>query len=138
MKYGLNCMSTSDNSNQALFIQRETILKNENARLITIQIKRDLDGIKLYLKSPIFERYFKQFELMSDEIKWHGISGYQLPTDDEMMTRVLDHWGSDRLLMYNGIPNMAFLRMKGLTDGGYTNADLNIYENIQRSGTNNL
>lgn len=110
----------TNEANLPIFVNRETILKNENARLITIQVKRDSEGIKLYLKSPVFEKFFSQYGAVESQIPWLGHTAYNMPAGLESASyqaRALKYWGKNTLVPDGDLPNLAFLRMRGLSDG---------------------
>lgn len=107
----------------------------ENSDLIELTIKRTKEGISLYAKSPIIAEWVKsqtaypecENELgnpdkwnISNSPGWEGKLGYKLPS--RQFFAPMNGWGSSRLFIKEenvagGIPNLAFLKSKGLENG---------------------
>ena len=107
-------------------LETHSIKKGPNVNLLKLNVKRNELGIKVYLQSPIIETFFKQFGIMGEIGQWFDKEVYRLPPSIEGsdLHNLLRNWGNSDL-MPNGVPNLALLRMQGLSDG--ISLDLNEY-----------
>lgn len=110
-------------------IEKHSIRKGSNVNLLKLSVKRNESGIEVYLQSPIIETFFKQFGTMGEIGQWFEKEVYRLPpsmNNDSVLHQTLKNWGNSDL-MPNGSPNLALLRMEGLSDGLTLNLNEYVY-----------
>lgn len=102
---------------------KTTLGKSTNKQLLKVQVKRTTQGVKLYMKSEMFESYFKPHSINLDSYITNNdglrIESYNMPMNtivNELITRSLSEFNT-QLKTRDGYINLGFLRAVGLKDG---------------------
>ena len=102
---------------------KTTLGKSTNKQLLKVQIKRTAQGTKLYMKSEMFESYFKPNGISVDNYITNNdssrIKSYMMSIDNvvnDRITQSLNVFNSS-LKTRDGYTNLGFLKAVGLKDG---------------------
>ena len=102
---------------------KTTLGKSTNKQLLKVQIKRTSQGTKLYMKSEMFESYFKSNSISNDchIMNNNGlrIESYNMPINtivNDGITQGLNSFNC-QLKTRDGYTNLGFLKAVGLKDG---------------------
>ena len=102
---------------------KTTLGKSANKQLLKVQIKRNTQGVKLYMKSEMFESYFKLNSISNDYFIMNDdgskIESYNLPINtivNDSITQSLKSFNA-QLKTRDGYVNLGFLRAVGLRNG---------------------
>ena len=85
---------------------------------ITLKLRRIANGLEIYVQSEKIEEFFKNFSGISGTYfeKEHYSYVFSRITSAGDDLAAFDRAGKEELL-YNGIPNLSFLRMVGIAQG---------------------
>lgn len=89
--------------------------------LLRMTVKRDKNNIRLWVKSPYFEEFFKTFGL-TDSLKIKGNRLYNMPDIDPHYNTMFK-FKKQLQLMIDESPDLQILRFEGLSDGIFISYD---------------
>lgn len=95
----------------------KTILKPKTKhQLLSFRITRGEEGVKLYLKSEVLEKFFERSGVDDYSDQWCGNKAYAMPLVKDHFNNLLSQWYGN-LTINGGYPNLSFLRTVGIKDG---------------------
>jgi len=101
-------------------IVKEVLEKTKNQKLIKFGVYRSENGVEIVAQSQAIENFFKRNGLNESEVKWEGTQPYNYPRGlDDKTVNLIHYWkkGLFTDARTNTIPNLSFLRAKGLGAG---------------------
>lgn len=101
------------------YFNKQVIEKKRNNKLLTMRVRRVVNGVEFFFKSEIIENFMKQAGKVreSESMSWDNKFPYNNALASKVSYDLFDHWGYEALMIRADKPNLAFLRSVGLGDG---------------------